>query len=57
MASGSMSGFASSTRVASHDGAAERYASGLPATDPIRYGVAPLMDAVDAFIEQMPPKE
>jgi hypothetical protein len=28
----------------------------LPASDPVRYGVAPLMDAVEAFTEKMPPK-
>jgi uncharacterized NAD-dependent epimerase/dehydratase family protein len=30
--------------------------TGLPATDPVRYGVDPLMDAVDSFISQQPPK-
>jgi uncharacterized NAD-dependent epimerase/dehydratase family protein len=30
--------------------------TGLPATDPVRFGVDPLMDAVDAFVAQMPPK-
>lgn len=30
--------------------------TGLPATDPIRYGVRPIMDAVDSFIREMPPK-
>ena len=30
--------------------------TGLPATDPVRYGVAPLMDAVEAFVQKMPPK-
>lgn len=30
--------------------------TGLPATDPVRYGVATLMDAVDRFIQDTPPK-
>lgn len=30
--------------------------TGLPVTDPIRYGVDSLMDAVDAFIRDLPPK-
>jgi uncharacterized NAD-dependent epimerase/dehydratase family protein len=30
--------------------------TGLPATDPVRYGVSTLLDAVEAFGKQMPPK-
>jgi uncharacterized NAD-dependent epimerase/dehydratase family protein len=30
--------------------------TGLPATDPIRFGVAPLLEAVERFSETMPPK-
>ena len=30
--------------------------TGLPATDPIRFGVAPIMAAVETFIARMPPK-
>ena len=37
------------------DGAGEE--TGLPATDPVSYGVESLMDAVEAFVQKMPPKE
>jgi uncharacterized NAD-dependent epimerase/dehydratase family protein len=30
--------------------------TGLPAADPVRYGAAPLMDAVEAFVAHSPPK-
>lgn len=30
--------------------------TGLPATDPVRYGVEPLLDAVDGLIADLPPK-
>lgn len=30
--------------------------TGLPATDPVRYGVVSLIDAVEAFTAEMPPK-
>jgi uncharacterized NAD-dependent epimerase/dehydratase family protein len=30
--------------------------TGLPATDPVRYGVGSLIDAVDTFISERPPK-
>ena len=30
--------------------------TGLPATDPVRYGAAPLLDAIEDFSKNMPPK-
>ena len=30
--------------------------TGLPATDPVRYGAAPLLDAIEDFTKNMPPK-
>ena len=30
--------------------------TGLPATDPVRYGAAPLLDAIESFSSSMPPK-
>ena len=31
--------------------------TGLPASDPVRYGVAPLMDAVERFVDALPAKD
>ena len=40
---------------ASLDKAAQE--TGLPATDPVRYGAAPLLDAIEDFTKNMPPKD